>query len=286
MENIIPIPGFSEPFSSISHLLGAVFFLVGGFYLAKQGRGNTKRQVGLGIYSFSLVFLFSMSGVYHLLEPGYMPRHVLRHLDHAGIWFLIAGTFTPMHIILFRGMKRWGVLLPVWIITVTGISLEMVFFNNIPEWLTLSFFLFLGWIGVVSIWIFKKYYPESSYKLIGTGGMAYSLGAVLEFTRWPVVWSGVIGPHEIFHVFVLIGAGSHWLFIYKNAHRPKSKILAIHVKEFVTDGGFQAIGENELIDLSASTLEELHELIQSWVDENYHEQMKPREINLRHSKIL
>ncbi|MBK25682.1 MAG: DNA-binding protein [Halobacteriovorax sp.] len=283
---ITPIPGFSEPFSSITHLLGAVFFLVGGFYLGIKGRGNTKRQVGLGIYSFSLVFLFSMSGVYHLLEPGLMPRHVLRHLDHAGIWILIAGTFTPMHIILFRGVKRWGVLLPVWIMAITGLTLEMVFFNNIPEWLVLSFFLFLGWVGVISIWMFKKYYPEKKYRLIGIGGVAYSLGAVMEFTRWPILWSGVIGPHEIFHIFVLIGAGSHWLFIFRNAHRPKARILVVHIKEFVTQGGYQAIGENELIDLRADSLEELHGLIQSWVNENFHREMRPLEINLKHSKIL
>lgn len=227
-----------------------------------------------------------MSGVYHLLEPGEMPRHVLRHLDHAGIWFLIAGTFTPMHIILFRGWKRWGVLVPVWIITVTGITLEMIFFNNIPEWLTLSFFLFLGWIGVISIWTFKKYYPEGKYRYIGIGGFAYTLGAVMEFTRWPVLWSGVIGPHEIFHVFVLIGAGSHWLFIFKNAHRPKARILIIHTKEFVKTGKFQAIGENELIDISANSLDELHQLIEKWVDENFHIEMKPKEVNLKHSKIL
>ncbi len=283
---ITPIPGFSEPFSSITHLLGAVFFLIGGFYLGAKGRGNAKRQFGLGIYSFSLVFLFSMSGVYHLLEPGYMPRHVLRHLDHAGIWILIAGTFTPMHIILFRGVKRWGVLLPVWIMAITGLTLEMVFFENIPEWLVLSFFLFLGWVGVISIWMFKKYYPEKKYRLIGIGGVAYSLGAVMEFTRWPVLWSGVIGPHEIFHIFVLIGAGSHWLFIFRNAHRPKARILVVHIKEFVTQGGFQAIGENELIDLEADSLEELHQLIQSWVNENFHREMRPLEINLKHSKIL
>lgn len=286
MTPIIPIPGFSEPFSSLSHLLGALFFLIGGFSIVRKGRGNTKRQVGLGIYSFSLVFLFSMSGVYHLLEPGLVPRYVLRHLDHAAIWILIAGTFTPMHLILFRGFKRWGVLIPVWLIAITGLTLEMIFFSNIPEWLTLSFFLFLGWIGVVSIFFFKKYYPESSYKRIGVGGIAYSLGAVMEFTRWPVLWSGVIGPHEIFHVFVLMGAASHWLFIYKNANRPKAETLIVHIKEFVNAGGYQAIGENELIDLSADTLEELHQKIQDWVSKNFHQEMAPLEIRLKHSKIL
>ncbi|MFT6070799.1 MAG: channel protein (hemolysin III family) [Bacteriovoracaceae bacterium] len=283
---IIPIPGFSEPFSSISHLLGAGLFFVSGIILAKKGKGNRQRQIGLGIYSFSLVFLFSMSGVYHLLEPGNTPRFVLRHLDHAAIWILIAGSFTPMHLILFRGVKRWGILIPVWFIAITGLTLEMIFFTNIPEWLSLFFFLFLGWIGVISIWMFYKYYPKSSYRYIGAGGVAYSLGAVLEFTRWPVIWPGVIGPHEIFHLFVLLGAFSHWMFIFKNAHRPKSEVLLIHIKEYVQTGEFRAIGENELIDLKADSLEELHKLIQEWVNKNFHKEMTPVEISLKHSKIL
>lgn len=284
--SIIPIPGFSEPFSSITHLLGAVFFFVFGIILAKKGKGNRQRQIGLGIYSFSLVFLFSMSGVYHLLEPGNTPRYVLRHLDHAGIWILIAGTFTPMHSILFRGVKRWGILIPVWFIAITGLTLEMVFFSNVPEWLSLFFFLFLGSIGVISIWMFNRYYPKSSYRLIGAGGVAYSFGAVLEFIRWPVIIPGIIGPHEIFHLFVLLGALSHWMFIYKNAHRPKSEVLLIHIKEYVKTGEFRALGENELIDLTAPSLEELHELIQEWVNKNFHKEMAPVEINLKHSKIL
>lgn len=286
MNQIIAIPGFCEPFSSLSHLFGAVLFLVGGFFLVRRGKGNLKRQSALYIYSFSLVFLFSMSGVYHLLDIGEAPRHVLRHLDHAGIWILIAGTFTPMHYILFRGWKRWGVLVPVWSIAITGLTLEMVFFNNIPEWLSLSFFLFLGWIGFISIWMVRKIYPSGGHNLIAIGGAAYSLGAIMEFTRWPVLWKGVVGPHEVFHVFVLIGAASHWLFIYKNAHRPKSIVLRIRIKEFVKNGEFQALGENELIDLRADSLEELHKLIQTWVNENFHREMLPVEINLTHSKVL
>jgi hypothetical protein len=117
-------------------------------------------------------------------------------------------------------------------------------------------------------------------------GVAYSLGAVMEFTRWPILWAGVIGTHEIFHNFVLIGAGSHWLFIYNNAHRPEAEILHIHIKEFVTICGFHAIGENELIDIKAETLDEIHIQIHIWVNDNSHEEMTPLEIRLSHSKIL
>ncbi|MFT6602573.1 MAG: hypothetical protein ACJARO_000081 [Bacteriovoracaceae bacterium] len=76
------------------------------------------------------------------------------------------------------------------------------------------------------------------------------------------------------------------MFIFKNAHRPKSEVLLIHIKEYVQTGEFRAIGENELIDLKADSLEELHKLIQEWVNKNFHKEMTPVEISLKHSKIL
>ena len=106
LHQLTPIPGFSEPFSSISHLMFAVAGFIGTFVLLRKGKGNDFRLMGLALYSFCLVFLFSMSGVYHLLERGHTPNYVLGILDYAGIYVMIAGTFTPFHIILFRGLHR------------------------------------------------------------------------------------------------------------------------------------------------------------------------------------
>jgi channel protein (hemolysin III family) len=100
--NPIPFLGFTDPVSSWSHLLAAVAFFIGAFLLCHRGRGNAARVTSLIVFSLSLVFLFSMSGVFHLLERGGTARAVLQRLDHAGIWVLIAGTFTPIHTILFR----------------------------------------------------------------------------------------------------------------------------------------------------------------------------------------
>ncbi|MDH5731356.1 MAG: hemolysin III family protein [Gammaproteobacteria bacterium] len=148
--NILSIPGFSEPMSSLTHLLAAVLALVGGYFLLRRGHGNSLRVFSLLLYTFALIFLFSMSGVYHLLDPEGGPRQVLQRLDHAAIWLLIAGTFTPIHMILFRGAWRWGVLLLVWFIAITGLILEIIFFKQIAEWLSLSFYLGLGWIGIAT----------------------------------------------------------------------------------------------------------------------------------------
>jgi channel protein (hemolysin III family) len=138
----------------------------------------------------------------------------LQRLDHGAIFVLIAGTFTPLHGILFRGAWRWGPLLFVWAAAVAGVTLKSVFFDDLAEWLGLLFYLGMGWLGVVSgaeLW--RRHGGRFVRPLLG-GGLAYTVGGVLEFLNWPQLVPGVIGPHEMFHVLVLVGAALHWRFTH------------------------------------------------------------------------
>jgi len=210
---IIPIPGFADPVSSWSHLLGAGVFTILGLWLLHGGRGSLARQGWLAVYAVSCVFLFSMSGVYHLLPPGGTARAVLERMDHAGIFVLIAGTFTPIHGLLFRGLGRWGMLLLIWSAAITGIVLKTVFFHDVPEWLGLAIYLSLGWLGVVSCFSLWRRYGFRFVRPLLTGGVIYTAGAAMHFAAWPVLVPGVVGPHEVCHIAVLIAAGLHWIFI-------------------------------------------------------------------------
>jgi channel protein (hemolysin III family) len=214
MPNLTAIPGFADPFSSLSHLLGAVLFLALSPFLIARGRGNALRVASLAIFVFGSVLLLTISGVYHLLAPGGSPRMVMQVLDHAAIFVLIACTFTPVHIILFRGWGRWGMLTLVWGFAYTAITLKILYFYTMPHALSLSLYLGMGWLGTytgLSIWRrFGFHFMEP----ILWGGIAYSIGAVLEFVHWPVLLPGVVQWHEVFHIAVLIGLGFHWAFVY------------------------------------------------------------------------
>ena len=168
---MIPTPmfGFSDPVSSITHLLAAFAALFGAGFLFARGRGNGPRIFSLMVFSFSLVFLFSMSGVFHLLERGSVARDVFQRLDHAGIWLLIAGTFTPMQVILFRGFWRWSILSLVWTFAITALVLEVIFFHSFPEALLLSLFLGLGWLGAISGYVFRRSFGDPSIKYLAAG---------------------------------------------------------------------------------------------------------------------
>ena len=209
----ISIPGFYHPFSSISHLIGALVFLVYGIRLICLARFNRAWALSVAVFVVSGVFLLSMSGVFHLLEQQNAGRTVLQRLDHAGIFALIAGTFTPVHVILFSGFWRWGFLILIWVLAIAGITLKSIYFNELAEWIGLVAYLGLGWMGILSAYLTHRLHGFTIIKPLIYGALAYTIGASLEFLRLPVVITGVLGSHELFHIAVLAGLAWHWQFI-------------------------------------------------------------------------
>jgi len=165
------------------------------------------------------VFLLSMSAVYHLLGPG-TGRDVLRRLDIAGVFALIAGTVTPVHTILFKGFSRWAPLLLVWSVAATGITLRSMFPQGLPTGFGTGIFLLMGWGGLISFGLLYKRYGFTFVKPLLWGGVAYSLGAVILILNWPVLIPGVVRAHELWHIAVLAGLGLHWKFVFQFAAGP------------------------------------------------------------------
>jgi len=215
--DVYGLPGFREPFSAISHLVGAALFSFLGYGLLLRGRGDRRRLVYLGIYAFACVFLFSMSGVYHMMERGGAARNVLGRLDHSAIFVLIAGTFTPVHGILLFGWRRWAPLLIIWGAAIVGVCLKSIFYDDVAEWITLSLYLGMGWFGAYGGIFLARLFGWRFVRPLFWGGVAYSIGAVFEFQRWPIMIPGVVHPHEIFHLAVLVGALCHWYFVWQFA---------------------------------------------------------------------
>jgi channel protein (hemolysin III family) len=195
--------------------VGATATLGLGIHLVRQARGLSNR-LALGAFALSAFFLLSMSGVYHMLSPG-PAREAVRSLDHAAIWALIAGTFTPIHVILFRGVWRWGLLGLVWVGAITGMVLKSLYFNQLPEGLWLVFYLALGWLGLASCFQVARGPQRRHLRFMAMGGLAYTIGAICEWLQLAFVAPGVIGPHEIFHLAVLAGLAYHWTFIQRAA---------------------------------------------------------------------
>jgi channel protein (hemolysin III family) len=212
------LPGFYEPFSAATHLLGALAFaVVGAVLLRRGGRGDAGRIACLGTFVASGVILMSMSGVYHMMAVGGAAREVMMRLDHAAIFALIAGTFTPVHGLLFRGPLRWGPLLLVWAAAAAGIAVNTLMADVPPEWVALTCYLAMGWLGFFSGVLVWRRYGFGAVRPLLWGGLAYSAGAVADFARRPVVIPGVVHAHEVFHLAVLAGASFHFAFVWRAA---------------------------------------------------------------------
>jgi channel protein (hemolysin III family) len=213
-----PLPGFSDPVSSLSHLLGAGFFACLTPFLLRRGRGHAGRLFCLSVFAFSTVLLLSVSGVYHLLTRGEGGRAVLLRLDHGAIFVLIAGTFTPLYGVLFRGLGRWLPLLFVWSVAIAGLTLKTIFFKEFSATVTVSLYLGLGWFGAVAGYILWQRHGVSFILPLLWGGVAYSVGAMQDYLGDRYPWwyiFRIVGPHELFHMFVLLGVGCHWWFVFR-----------------------------------------------------------------------
>jgi channel protein (hemolysin III family) len=254
MTPIIPIPGFAEPFSSISHLIvGNTLFGVALPFLLYHGRGSGWRQLYLWVFGLSSLFLLSMSGVYHLLGDGFAREEVLRRLDHAAIFVLIAGTFTAAHGILFKGLWRWGFISLLWLGVAVAVAIKTVFFHSISYGLGLALYLGFGWLGLVSGIKLWRRYGYAFIRPVLWGGIAYSVGAVAEFLQPPEILPGVIGPHEFFHVAVLVGLGCHWYFIWEIAGEARRLAFAEALRSQLPVGEIErlikdAVGVTEFFD--------------------------------------
>ncbi|QEG35600.1 PAQR family membrane homeostasis protein TrhA [Bythopirellula goksoeyrii] len=220
MANVISISGFSDPFSSLSHLLGAGVFAVLSVFLVRRGRGDAWRVFSLVLFCLGAVALLTISGVNHLIARQGTTHLIMQRLDHAAIFVLIACSFTPIHMILFHGWGRWGALAIIWAIAFLGITLKSIFFVSISESVGTAMYIGMGWIGLFSWFSIVRRYGFDFAQPIMWGGLAYTIGAILDILQWPVVISGVIQWHEVFHVAVLLGLACHWSFIYQIANWP------------------------------------------------------------------
>jgi channel protein (hemolysin III family) len=203
----------SDPFSSLTHLIGAIAFAWLGASLVRRAEGDPARRAAVVIFAFSVSLMLLVSGIFHLLPQGSAARYVMHRVDHAAVFILIAATFTPMHAILFRGPARWGVLSVVWTIAIVGLTFKSMYFGAIPEWLGLSLYLAFGWLGLASGLALSQRLGYAFIRPLMLGAAAYTVGAITDFAQLPIALPYGIGTHELFHLAVLAGIACHWQFV-------------------------------------------------------------------------
>jgi hemolysin III len=203
---------FRQPFNGLSHLIGAILAVFGLGYLLFRGWGNAVREVSYALYGISLVLMFAASATYHLVDSNDRVMLFLRKLDHSAIYLLIAGTYTPICLIYLTGFWRVGLLSIVWAFGLIGIIVKL-FVIRAPRWTTAGIYLVMGWLCLLAIGPIVRALPADAFIWLVAGGLFYTVGAVIYITKKLDFYPGVFGFHEVWHIFVLLGAFSHYLLI-------------------------------------------------------------------------
>lgn len=207
-----PMRHLREPFNGLSHLVAAILSFVGTIVLLVLARGEAIMATALAIYGLSLTAMFSASAAYHLAQAGPVWQVRLRKMDHIAIYLLIAGTYTPIGMFFFSGAWRWGILITIWSMAVAGIVVK-TFVINAPRWLTAGIYLVMGWLAVAGIGEILRTFPVGALAWLIAGGLFYSVGAVVYIVKRPNFKPGIFGFHELWHVFVVLAAFSHFMLI-------------------------------------------------------------------------
>jgi len=203
---------FREPVNSLTHWAGAILALAGLIALLIVGWGTPAKVISLLIYGVSLIFLFSASATYHMVLVKDKVLETFRKVDHAAIYFLIAGTYTPFCVNAFSGFWKWGILSIIWSLAVIGITVK-IFYIRAPRWLNAGIYLLMGWLCVGAAGQMLTTLPAWVIIWLVVGGVIYTLGAVVYTTKIFNFKPGVFGFHEMWHIFVLLAAAAHFVAV-------------------------------------------------------------------------
>lgn len=191
---------------------GAAFASAGASIVLFEKCTSLVSALSIVIYSLSLIGLFTISGLYHRIQWDERKRAIMRRLDHAAIFALIAGTMTPFFLLALDGSQSIQATTLIWVVAIAGI-LQSVFWTKAPKWLAAIFYVITGWLVMPYFSQITAIIGDFDAILIVIGGVIYTIGAVIYATKKPNPWPKMFGYHEIFHICVIVGAIAHFIVI-------------------------------------------------------------------------
>ncbi len=170
-------------------------------------RSDGPRLLSMLIFGLSMVEMYMVSAIYHIKTWSPARRRVWRAVDHANIFVLIAGTYTPLCFNVLNGWLRVTLLVTVWSLAVLGVGFAILSLKYAaPRWLNASLYVIMGWVVVLALPAFLAVLPWTAIAVLLLGGVFYTIGAIFYALRRPNPWPRVFGYHEIFHLLVIAGS--------------------------------------------------------------------------------
>lgn len=213
------IKKLKEPGSAITHFIGMMMAVLAAIPLIiKAFSAGTGVCGSCMVFIISMILLYGASTIYHSFDKGERINKILRKLDHAMIFVLIAGSYTPVCLLVVGGSKGIILLTLVWAVAILGIIFKM-FWVTCPKWLSSVMYIAMGWMCVLAFSPIMNNMTSEAFSLLLIGGVIYTVGGVLYAIKTPRVKAfnerhKNFGTHEIFHVFVMLGSLCHFVMVY------------------------------------------------------------------------
>ena len=202
----------THPVRGFLHGIAAVLALIGALLLTLLAPGGMARRLSLLAFGLSLVALFTTSSLYHSIPWRASWKRRMQKLDHTMITVLVAGTFTPIAMIVLDGWLRWTTLGVQWGIVAVGAAYKAMA-SRPKHWASVALSTTQGWLALLILWPLAQRLPWTALMLIGLGGVLYTVGMVFLVTGRPRLWPRVFSYHEAFHVLVVAAAAVHFAVI-------------------------------------------------------------------------
>jgi hemolysin III len=199
------------------HEIAFLTAIPAGWVLVTSASGGSARAAVLP-YTLSLCGLYASSAAYHRVRWSYRAWLRMRRLDHSMIYVLIAGTYTPVSLLL---LPRWGaavLLTAVWSVALFGVALKVLRIGGLQR-LTSTMYIGLGWLALFASPAIASRAPVDVLLLIVSGGLLYTTGAIVLWRRWPNPSPAYFGYHEVWHCFVVAASACHFAAVYLLATR-------------------------------------------------------------------
>lgn len=206
-----------EPGSAITHFIAMMLTVFAAApLLVKSALSDTVNMLpAMTIFILSMVLLYGASATYHSLNIGGRALRIFRKVDHMMIFVLIAGSYTPVCLIVLGGRMGYTLFAVVWGIAIVGMLLKACWVTC-PKWFSSIIYIAMGWVCVFVFGPLWNTLPHSAFLWLLAGGIIYTIGGVIYALKLPLFNSrhAFFGSHEIFHLFVMGGSLCHFIFMY------------------------------------------------------------------------
>ena len=208
----ITLGKMQNPVRGLLHGTAALLSLIGLGVLVARTAHDPPRMWAMVVFGLALIALYTTSTIYHSVPWRDAIRQRVQRLDHSMIFVLIAGTFTPLAVVVLDGGWRVGTLVAVWTVAAIGILLKVAAPGLHQAW-SVTLMVLLGWAALIPLGQWAQRLGVRAIALALVGGLAYTVGMVFYATRRPRLFPRIFSYHELFHVLVVVGSVAHFAVV-------------------------------------------------------------------------